>query len=340
MTFGEQNTLEEGVQQLSTSFNDYGINFIDTAEIYPVPTKAETQGRTDQIISTWLKTINRSKLILATKIAGYSLNLKYMPGREGLGTKLNKKQIKISVNESLKRLNIDYIDLLQLHWPERYVPLFGSNSYNIKLERSIDDVVSFEEQLLALNDLIQEGKVRYVGLSNETPYGVMKFSQVASELKIPTRFVSIQNSYSLLVRSDFENGLTEVCSKTHENVGLLAYSPLAGGILTGKYAQADCPPTSRLNLFPGYMGRYKQSLAQEAVEEYRKIATKFNMTPTELSLAWAYQQPHVASTIIGATTMKQLKENIMAYSKKHLINDDVLAEIDVVYKKYRDPSKL
>jgi aryl-alcohol dehydrogenase-like predicted oxidoreductase len=236
----------------------------------------------------------------------------------------------------LKRLETDYLDLVQIHWPDRYVPLFGGATYDQTLER---EYYSFEEQLRAFDELIKEGKVRHIGISNETPFGVMKFGQTARELGLP-KMVSIQNSYSLLVRSDYETGLTEVCSPSNENVGLLAYSPLCGGILTGKYAKADCPPTSRLNLFEGLMPRYKQSLAQEAVKEYSDVAEKYGMTPTELSLTWCYNQKHVASSIIGATTMKQLKENLDSYSKNHLIVPEVISDIEKVYKKFRDPSIL
>lgn len=281
--------------------------------------------------------MDRSKVILASKVAGNSPNLTYMPGRNGKPTQVSKDQIEVSVDESLKRLGTDYIDLLQIHWPERYVPLFGSGSYNISLER---EAVSFEEQLLALEGLVKAGKVRFIGLSNETPYGIMKFKQTAKELGISAQIVSIQNSYSLIVRSDFENGLSEVCSPRHENVGLLAYSPLAGGILTGKYARDDCPPTSRLNLFPGYMGRYKQSLAQQAVAEYCTIAEKAGLTATELALAWCYKQPLVASSIIGATSMQQLKENIGAFGNMDKITDEVVFLIEDVYKRFRDPAKV
>jgi aryl-alcohol dehydrogenase-like predicted oxidoreductase len=167
----------------------------------------------------------------------------------------------------------------------------------------------------------------------------MKFSQAAAAYKLP-KVISLQNSYSLLVRSDYESGLTEVCSPRNENVGLLAYSPLCGGILTGKYARDDCPKTSRLNLFEGLMPRYKQSIAQEAVKEYSDIAEKAGLTPTELALCWVYNQPHVASTIIGATTVKQLKENLDSYSKRNLVDQKVCQEIEGVYKKYRDPSRM
>lgn len=196
MTWGQQNTESEGIEQLNSAFNDYGINFLDTAEMYPIPTKAETQGQTDRIVAKWLKGMDRSKVILATKVAGHSNFITWLPGRNGLGSRVNRDQILLSVDESLKRLGTDYIDLLQIHWPDRYVPLFGQSSYDVNLVR---DHVSFEEQLIVLDELVKSGKIRYYGISNETPYGVMKFSQAAEKLGVQ-KMVSIQNSYSLLVR--------------------------------------------------------------------------------------------------------------------------------------------
>lgn len=337
MTWGQQNTEEEAHAQLNYAFNECGINFLDTAEMYPVPTKAETQGKTDHYIGNWLKTVDRSKVIVATKVAGFSESITWLPGRGGSGSRVSRAQILVSIEESLKRLGTDYVDLLQIHWPDRYVPLFGQGPYDKNLERA--NSISFEEQILALDELVKAGKVRYIGVSNETPFGVMKFAS-AAQLLGTAKMISIQNSYSLLVRSDFENGLSEVCSPSNENIGLLAYSPLAGGILSGKYARDDCPPTSRLNLFPGYMARYKQSLAQAAVAEYSKIAEKHGLSSTELALAWCYKQPHVASTIIGATSIQQLAENINAYSKMEKISDQVILEINEIYKRFRDPAKV
>jgi aryl-alcohol dehydrogenase-like predicted oxidoreductase len=315
------------------AFKEYGINFLDSAEMYPVPTKAETTGRTDLIIGKWLKTMNRQEVILASKVAGPGIP--WLAGRDGQGSRVSASQIAVSVDESLKRLSTDYIDLLQIHWPDRYVPIFGAQGYNASLER---DAISFEEQLIALDKLVKAGKVRHIGVSNESPYGVMKFSQVAKDLGL-SKMVTIQNSYSLLVRNDFENSLAEVCSPRNENIGLLAYSPLAGGILTGKYAKPDCPATARLNLFEGYMARFKQSLAVSAVAEYVEIAESVGLAATELALAWCYKQPHVASTIIGATSVKQLRENIDAYGKMDMIDDVVTSRINDVYKRFKDPAK-
>lgn len=240
-----------------------------------------------------------------------------------------------SVESSLRRLGTDYIDLLQIHWPDRYVPLFGQDAYDPSQER--DDSTSFNEQLEAFQDLIHQGKVRHIGVSNETPFGVCKFAELAEREGLP-KIVSIQNSYSLLVRSDFESGLSEVCSPRNTNVGLLAYSPLAGGILSGKYATEDVSDRARLNLFPGFMERYKKSLAQEAVDCYMQVADKYGLTPTQLSLAWCYSRPWVASTIIGATSLEQLDENIEAYGIE--FTDEMNDDVNAIYQRYRDPSKV
>ena len=303
---------------------------------YPVPTKPDTQGATDRTIAKWLSTkkFERSKIILATKVSGQSERINWLPNRPN-GCRVSYQDIISSVDASLARLQTDYIDLLQIHWPDRYVPLFGDTAYDLSKER---DYIPFEEQLRAFEYLHKEGKVRCFGVSNETPYGVMKFSQLATLGGFPA-IVSIQNSYSLINRADFESSLTEVCSPRHENIGLLAYSPLAGGILTGKYANSDCPG-ARLNLFQGYMERYKQSLAQEAVKEYSNLAQQYELTPAQLALIWCYSQPHVASTIIGATTLSQLNENIEAYDMLDKYTDEIREGISKIYKRYRDPSKI
>jgi aryl-alcohol dehydrogenase-like predicted oxidoreductase len=288
MTWGQQNTEEEGIEQMNVAFDEYGINFLDTAEMYPVPTKAETQGATDRCIAKWLKGRDRSKVILATKVAGASERLTYLPGRNGKGSRVRREDIIASVDASLERLGTDYIDLLQIHWPDRYVSLFGGSAYDLTQER---DYTPFEEQLETLGEIVKAGKVRYIGVSNETPFGVMKFKQIAEKMGLPA-ICSIQNSYSLIVRSDYESGLIECCSPRHENIGLLAYSPLAGGILTGKYAKPDCPTTARLNLFQGYMERYKSSICADAVADYCSIAEKHNMTPVSRKIiSDAYKRP-------------------------------------------------
>lgn len=339
MTFGEQNTLEEGVEQLNCAFDTYGINFLDTAEMYPVPTKPETQGSTDATVRAFLKGRKREDVILATKVCGRSSRVTWLPRRnENTPAAVTREQILDSVDASLERLGVDYIDLLQIHWPDRYVGgMFGSPDFlPSKYEEQEDGPVPFEEQLGALQEVVQSGKVRYVGVSNETPYGVCSMAQLAKHFPdLYPKIVSIQNSYSLVVRKDYEAGLSEACY--HHNVGLLAYSPLAGGSLTGKYRSEDTCKDARFKMFPGFMDRYLDSLNEAAVNKYCDLAESSGMTPAELALAWCYHRPIVASTIIGATTMEQLEENIKAYDKK--LDDEVHDKIDKIYKQYTDPTK-
>ncbi|KAG5185402.1 NADP-dependent oxidoreductase domain-containing protein [Tribonema minus] len=335
MTWGEQNSDEEAYQQLKLAVDEFGINFIDTAELYPVPAKAETSGRTDKAIAKWLKGRKREDIVLASKVAGRAAHLGHLRS-SGEPTRVRKADIIESVDKSLQRLGTDYLDLLQVHWPDRYVPLFGGGIYDYEQERSDD--IPFEEQLQALEEVIKAGKVRNIGLSNETPYGVMKFVTLAEQLGLP-RVCSIQNSYSLLVRADFElGGLVEVCAPRNTNVGLLAYSPLAGGVLTGKYQDPNYDDSkSRLSFFKGYMGRYRNSFSEAAVKEYMQVAQEAGLTPTQLALAWCYTRPYVTSTIVGATTCDQLRDNIMAYNCP--ITEETTKAIQQVYRKYTDPTK-
>ncbi|KAJ8604893.1 hypothetical protein CTAYLR_004306 [Chrysophaeum taylorii] len=333
MTWGKQNTIDEGVAQLNQAVDEFGLNFIDTAEMYPVPTEAATQGETDRTIAKWLEGRNREEVVLATKVCGASSRIDWVRS-DGRTPRVTPADIEESVDASLERLGTDYVDLLQIHWPDRYVPLFGSDSYDPSNER---EAVPFDEQLRGLAKVIEAGKVRYVGVSNETPYGVCKFVEHAEREGLP-RICSIQNSYSLIVRSDFENGLTEVCSPRHCDVSLLAYSPLAGGILSGKYASDDPPQNARLNLFPGFMDRYLNSRAREAVDEYAALANQYGLSPAQLALKWCYARPHVSSTIIGATSLGQLRENVEAYHVD--LPDSALSAINQVYKRFRDPSKV
>jgi len=272
MTFGNQNTIEEGVDQLNLAWDNYGINFLDTAELYPVPAKEETNGSTDLTICEFLKGRKREDVILATKVAGRSDRLTFLRKDRDEEVRVNRAQILESVDASLKRLGTDHIDLLQIHWPDRYVPLFGSTDFT---RASIkEDAISFEEQLSTFQELIDMGKVRYLGVSNETPYGVSEMIRLAKNDPKYAKIVSIQNSYSLLVRKDYEAGLAEMCH--YHDVGLLPYSPLAGGVLSGKYSDPDVPvgPNARLKMFPGFMDRYLGSQAEAATLEYVKIAKK------------------------------------------------------------------
>jgi aryl-alcohol dehydrogenase-like predicted oxidoreductase len=341
MTFGNQNTQREGVEQLMTAFEDYGVNFLDTAEMYPVPTNPTTCGDTDRTVAEFLRQMGPSRrdgIVLATKVCGRSERMTWMPrAQPNTPAALSREQILHSVDSSLKRLNVNYIDLLQLHWPDRYTGgLFGQPDFTATQLK--EDYYSFEEQLGALQTVVEEGKVRYVGVSNETPFGVCSMVGLANNH--PTNYpkiVSIQNSYSLVVRKDFEAGLAEACY--HHQVGLLPYSPLAGGSLSGKYRNPErIPATSRLKLFPGFMDRYLGSLNEAAVNAYSALAEEVGLTPTQLALSWCYHREYVTSTIIGATTMEQLHENIQAYDVR--LDDSTKARIGEIYKKYTDPTKI
>uniref|UniRef100_A0A6T7HFX3 NADP-dependent oxidoreductase domain-containing protein n=1 Tax=Attheya septentrionalis TaxID=420275 RepID=A0A6T7HFX3_9STRA len=334
MTFGEQNTLEEGVEQLNLAFDEYGVNMLDTAEMYPVPTKAETQGRTDKAVGMFLKGRNREDVVLATKVSGRSDRIDWMR-KDKSSTKVTRSQILESVDSSLQRLGTDYIDLLQIHWPDRYVgAMFGQSDFD---PSNVYEATPFEEQLAALQELVDAGKVRHIGVSNETPYGVC--SMIALHEAFPEKYPrisSIQNSYSLVVRKDYEAGLSEACHA--HNVALLPYSPLASGTLSGKYANpAKIPENARLTKFPGFMDRYLGSQNEAAVNAYCDIAQEAGISPSELALSWCYHRNLVTSTIIGATSIAQLKENIGAYDIR--LEEDVMEKISSVYKKYTDPTK-
>ncbi|CAL5337412.1 unnamed protein product [Camellia sinensis] len=337
MTFGEQNTEKEAHEMLSYAFEN-GINALDTSEAYPIPMKKETQGSTDRYIGSWLKSQPRDKVILATKVCGYSERSSYMRDNAKI-LRVDAANIKESVEKSLKRLNTDYIDLLQIHWPDRYVALFGEFFYDPSKWRPS---VPFVEQLRALKELIDEGKVRYIGVSNETSYGVMEFVHAAKAEGLP-KIVSIQNSYSLLVRCKFEVDLVEVCHPNNCNIGLLAYSPLGGGSLSGKYIDIDSEAAKRgrLNLFPGYMERYNRSIAKEATIKYIEVAKKHGLTLVELALGFARDRPFMTSLIIGATSVIQLKEDIDAVlTTERPFPPEVMADVETVFKRYKDPAIL
>ena len=321
MTYGEQNTESEAHEQLDYSLAQ-GINFVDTAEMYAIPPKEETQGRTEEIIGTWInKRKDRDKIILATKVAG--------PGMEYLrnGSRLNKKHISKAIDESLTRLQTDYIDLYQVHWPERKSNYFGRLGYQYTDEMG----VSIEETLEGMTDLVKSGKVRYIGISNETPWGTNKYLQLAKEKKLE-RIVSIQNPYSLLNRI-YEVGLAEISQ--HEDVGLLAYSPLGFGQLTGKYIN-QTEKNSRLGLFGDWFTRYSNNECINAVKSYSEVAKKHGLSLTHLALAFVNSQPFVTSNIIGATTMKQLKENIESVDV--ILSDEIIEEINQIHNSQPNPA--
>ena len=322
MTWGEQNTQNEAFEQMDYSL-DNGVNFWDTAELYAVPPKAETYGHTETIIGNWFeKTKKRKDVILASKVGGPSR--KYMRNGENSFT---GKNLENALHGSLKRLKTDYIDLYQLHWPERNVNNFGRLGY----EHKENDWNKFEDVLENLKKFIEEGKIRYVGLSNETPWGVMNYLQLAKDKDLP-RMMSIQNPYSLLNRS-YEVGLAEVSIR--ENIGCLSYSPLASGYLTGKYRNKQFPKGSRMERDFDFWTRYRKPNMEEAVEEYYKISQKFDLDMSQMSIKFCEVQDFMTSVIIGATTMEQLKTNVE--SVKVNLDSEVIKEINNVQKKYPNP---
>ena len=321
MTYGEQNNEKEAHQQLDYCISE-GVNFIDTAEMYAIPPKEDTQGRTEEIIGNWLeKRRDRNEIYLATKVAGPGMD--YIRG----GTQLSKKHIFEAVDDSLKRLKTDYIDLYQTHWPERKSNYFGRLGYDYSDELG----VPIEETLDAMSQLVKSGKVRYIGVSNETPWGTNKYLELHKD-KGFEKIVSIQNPYSLLNRI-YEVGLAEISH--HENVGLLAYSPLGFGQLTGKYIKKT-DKNSRLGLYGDWFTRYSNDECLKSVKRYASIAKKYNLSLTHLALAFVNSRPFVTSNIIGATTMNQLKENIESVNIN--LSEDIFSEIEEVHEMQPNPA--
>jgi aryl-alcohol dehydrogenase-like predicted oxidoreductase len=324
MTWGNQNSEKEAFEQLDFSV-DSGINFIDTAELYPVPAEAKTSGRTSEIIGKWLtQKKNRDKLVIATKIAGPGDYTKHI--RTG---GFSPTSIKDAIHKSLKRLQTDYIDLYQLHWPERSTNFFGIRDYKHNYNEKWND--NFNEILNSLDGFVKEGKIRNIGISNEKSWGAMRYIEESNKCNLP-RVVTIQNAYSLLNRP-FEGDLAEISIR--EGIGLLAYSPLGFGVLTGKYINGTASDNSRLKLFPRF-SRYSSTEATNATKEYLKIALDNNLSLTQMSLAFVNQQSFVTSNIIGATNLKQLAENIS--SIEVTLGDDVLSKINEVHSKIPNPS--
>ena len=325
MTWGEQNTQDEAFAQIEYAKNA-GINFIDTAEMYPVPPKAETYASTERYIGNWFKTRgDRADWILASKIAGPGNGIDYI--RDGQ-LKHNRTHIVQALDASLKRLQTDWIDLYQLHWPERSTNFFGQLGYKHNAD---EDFTPLEETLEALDEQVKAGKIRHIGLSNETPWATMKFLQLAESRGWP-RAVSIQNPYNLLNRS-FEVGLAEIAIR--EQCGLLAYSPLAFGMLSGKYSGGAQPPKGRLSLYSRF-SRYSNLQAVTASERYVALAREHGLDPAQMALAYVTQQPFVTSNIIGATTMEQLASNIGSFDLK--LSDEVLAGIEAIHKDQPNPA--
>ncbi len=322
MTWGEQNTQSEAFEQMNYSLEN-GVNFWDTAELYAVPPKAETYGHTETIIGNWFEeTKKRKDIILASKVGGPSR--KYMRNGENSFT---GKNLEDALHGSLKRLKTDYIDLYQLHWPERNVNNFGKLGY----EHKENDWNKFEDVLENLKKFIEQGKIRYVGLSNETPWGVMNYLQLAKDKGLP-RMMAIQNPYSLLNRS-YEVGLAEVSIR--ENIGCLAYSPLASGYLSGKYRNKKFPKGSRMERDFDFWTRYRKPNMENAVEDYYKISQKFELDMSQMSIKFCEVQDFMTSVIIGATSMEQLKTNVE--SVKVNLDSEVIKEINNVQKKYPNP---
>ncbi|MDZ7829046.1 MAG: NADP(H)-dependent aldo-keto reductase [Halofilum sp. (in: g-proteobacteria)] len=326
MTWGEQNTEAEAHEQLDIAV-DRGVNFIDTAEMYPVPPKAETQGRTEEYLGSWLKQRgDRDRLVIASKVAGNSKGFEWIRG----GPALNREQILQAADDSLQRLQTDYIDLYQVHWPARPANYFGKLGYE---RDDVDDdaLAGIEETLAALAELIAAGKVRHVGVSNETPWGLMQYLRLSEQAVLP-RPVSIQNPYNLLNRS-FEVGLAEIALR--ESVGLLAYSPLAFGVLSGKYAGGAQPEGARMTLFPRF-SRYSGDTAMRASEEYVSLAYENDLSPVHMAQAFVNSRPFLTSNIIGATSREQLEENLDSIDVT--LDQDVLDAINDIHETMPNPA--
>ena len=349
MTFGRQNTEEEAHQQLDYAIKERGVNFLDTAELYPVPTNRETQGLTEKYVGTWIARNQdiRDKVYVATKVMGYSKSSHIPSGRDSSAqyaavnsdkkaeARLDAENIQAAVDASLARLQTSYIDLYQLHWPDRYVPCFGSTVYNYSRYR--EDSVPFEETLKGLKKILDAGKIKYWGVSNESSYGVCQLCNWCDKLGVPYP-VSIQNSFSLVHRQ-FETELAETCAPWNCDVGLLAWSPLAGGALSGKYLNDQRPPKARFTLFDRYQERFCSDRCTTAIAKYADVAKKENTSLVKLSLSWIADRDYMASgsTIIGATTMPQLKECIDAFDVE--LSKEATEAIDQIHLDCRDPSQ-
>ncbi|MFS4482532.1 aldo/keto reductase [Hyunsoonleella sp. 2307UL5-6] len=324
MTWGNQNTEAEGHEQLDYAF-DKGVNFIDSAELYPVPASPETQGKTSEIIGTWLKkTGHRDKVILASKIAGpgdYTAHIRK--------TGFSPQSIQEAIDLELKRLQTDYIDLFQLHWPERDTNTFGVRDYKPSKNDVWED--NFNTVLHTLDAQIKAGKIRHIGLSNEKAWGTMRYLQESKANNLP-RPITIQNAYSMLCRT-FEGDLAEVSHR--ENIGLLAYSPMAFGVLSGKYIKGNASDDARLKLFPRF-ARYSGAQATEAAKQYLKLAEDNAMTLAQMALAFVNQRPFVTSNIIGATNLQQLKENIDSVNVN--LSNALLEEINAIHNAIPNPA--
>jgi len=326
MTFGEQNSEKEAYAQLDYAFEE-GINFIDTAELYPIPPAARSYGKTEEIIGNWLqKRGKRDDIIVASKVCGPAPD--WLPHIRNGEMHLDRHNITKAIDCSLKRLKTDYIDLYQLHWPDRKTNFFGLLDY---VHDPDDQPIPIIETLQLLNDLIKDGKIRHFGLSNETPWGVMRYIQLADCMHME-RVVSIQNPYSLLNRT-FEIGLAEIAHR--EDVGLLAYSPLGFGVLSGKYLDGAHPKDARLSKWPDY-DRYSNEQALSATRDYVKLARDHGLDPAKMALAFVNSRPFLTSNIIGATNMEQLKANIDSVNLN--LSPDIIDGIEAIHVRHPNPS--
>ncbi len=325
MTFGEQNSEMEAHDQLDFAL-EHGVNFIDTAELYAVPSTKENNGKTEDYIGTWLNSRNnRDQVILATKVTGPTLNREYIAPNLGF----SRERISHAINRSLRRLQTDYVDLYQLHWPERNTNRFGRLGYSHNFDEQWSDNIA--EVTETLNDLIKDGKIRQWGLSNETPWGTMRFLDEARRLNLSLP-VSVQNAYNLVNRA-YEIGMSEVSMR--ENIGLLAYSPLGMGSLSGKYVQKLDKATDRLNKYD-YFIRYRSESTSIAISKYIDIAAEAGISTTELALSFVNHQPFVTSNIIGATNLKQLEENINSIDID--LDESTLAKVEEVHRAISNPA--
>ncbi|MEK9741498.1 MAG: aldo/keto reductase [Pelagibacteraceae bacterium] len=326
MTWGYQNNQNEAFEQMDYAY-DQGINIFDSAELYPVPPSAETQGETSRILGQWVKSRKvRDKVIIADKVTGRSGMKWFREG--GIETRLNKSQIEFALDRTLKNLQMDYVDLYQLHWPDRPINTFTGLEYE---HTETNDIVPIEETLSVLDNLVKKGKIRFIGLSNETAWGTSQFLKVASEKKL-SKIVSIQNPYNLLNRS-FEVGLSEFAIR--EKVGLLAYAPLASGILTGKYFDGKMPKGSRMQLFGHRYPRYKTINAEPAAKKYHEVAKKYGLNPCQMAIKFCEIQKFTNAVIIGATNMDQLKTNIDSIALN--LSEEVIKDINHVQLIYSNP---
>ena len=324
MTWGTQNSEKDAFEQMDYSL-DQGVNFFDTAEIYSVPPTPESYGKTEKIIGNWFeKRKNREKIILASKVAGHGCEW-----IRGGGNNFTEKKIGEAIDESLKRLKTDYIDLYQLHWPERNTNYFGTRDY--KHDEKESDWNNFESILQTLDKYIKSGKIRHVGMSNETPYGLSRYLELSKNKNLP-RMMSVQNPYSLVNRT-YEVGMSEISIR--EKCGLLVYYPLAAGALSGKYRNGEMPKNTRMSLFKGWE-RHLNPLAMKAYDEYYKLAQECKVTMVQLAQAFVNSRPFVTSNIIGATTMDQLKENIQSVNIE--LTDEMMDKINLIHNNNPNPS--